>query len=79
MDVTSGTVAVSGRIAYVSQQAWVTNDTLQDNILFGSSYEADRYIFLDYRSSYIPQKTTFVHPSSEELYERNKEQNRSSK
>ncbi|BFZ00219.1 hypothetical protein BsWGS_03257 [Bradybaena similaris] len=43
MDVTSGTVAVSGRIAYVSQQAWVTNDTLQDNILFGSSYEADRY------------------------------------
>ncbi|CAG5134056.1 unnamed protein product, partial [Candidula unifasciata] len=43
MDVVSGTVAVSGHVAYVPQQAWVTNDTLQDNILFGSSYEADRY------------------------------------
>jgi ATP-binding cassette, subfamily C (CFTR/MRP), member 1 len=31
----TGDVNVDGRIAYVSQQAWIQNATLQDNILFG--------------------------------------------
>ncbi|KAF9585632.1 hypothetical protein BGW38_001455 [Lunasporangiospora selenospora] len=30
-------------VAYVSQQAWLQNATIRDNILFGSKYEKERY------------------------------------
>ncbi|KAG0198978.1 hypothetical protein BGX28_007646 [Mortierella sp. GBA30] len=30
-------------VAYVSQQAWLQNASIRDNILFGSKYEEDRY------------------------------------
>ncbi|TCD69030.1 hypothetical protein EIP91_009093 [Steccherinum ochraceum] len=32
-----------GGIAYASQESWVQNETLRDNILFGSLYEEERY------------------------------------
>jgi len=32
-----------GSIAYVAQQAWIQNATLQDNILFGKSADVSRY------------------------------------
>lgn len=32
-----------GNIAYVSQQAWIQNATLQDNIIFGKTLEKSRY------------------------------------
>ncbi|XP_074513337.1 multidrug resistance-associated protein 1 [Sebastes fasciatus] len=35
MDKLEGTVAVKGSVAYVSQQAWIQNTTLKDNIMFG--------------------------------------------
>ncbi|KAK2583563.1 hypothetical protein KPH14_009513 [Odynerus spinipes] len=35
MEKLSGRVNTKGSIAYVSQQAWIQNATLQDNILFG--------------------------------------------
>lgn len=35
MEKLTGSVNVDGRIAYVPQQAWIQNATLQDNILFG--------------------------------------------
>lgn len=35
MDKVTGSVNVDGSIAYVPQQAWIQNATLQDNILFG--------------------------------------------
>ncbi|KAL8142473.1 hypothetical protein V2J09_015505 [Rumex salicifolius] len=38
-----GTVDVYGKIAYVSQTAWIQSGTIRDNILFGSSMEEDRY------------------------------------
>ncbi|KAK0586920.1 hypothetical protein LWI29_014449 [Acer saccharum] len=38
-----GTVQVYGKIAYVSQTAWIQTGTIQENILFGSSMEPDRY------------------------------------
>jgi len=43
MERISGQVSVSGRIAYVSQQAWIQNATLKDNILFGSKMQAEKY------------------------------------
>ena len=30
-------------MAYVAQQAWVMNATLRENILFGSSFDEQRY------------------------------------
>ena len=43
MEKATGQVNTHGRIAYIPQQAWIQNCTLRDNILFGKSYEADRY------------------------------------
>lgn len=43
MDKISGRVNTVGRIAYVPQQAWIQNATLQDNILFGRSMDRKRY------------------------------------
>ncbi|KAJ2806213.1 hypothetical protein H4R20_001774, partial [Coemansia guatemalensis] len=39
----SGDVSVRGSIAYVSQQPWILNATLRDNILFGSDYDQAFY------------------------------------
>ncbi|ONK66394.1 uncharacterized protein A4U43_C06F7390 [Asparagus officinalis] len=38
-----GTVHVCGRIAYVPQNAWIQTGTMQDNILFGSPWNNQRY------------------------------------
>ncbi|XP_035783639.1 multidrug resistance-associated protein 1-like [Anopheles albimanus] len=43
MDKVSGRVNTLGRIAYVSQQAWIQNATLKDNILFGKPFDERRY------------------------------------
>merc|ERR1712142_303617 len=43
MERSSGHVEVSGRIAYVSQQPWIQNATLKDNILFGSKMQSEKY------------------------------------
>ncbi|KAF8671537.1 P-loop containing nucleoside triphosphate hydrolase protein [Rhizoctonia solani] len=32
-----------GGIAYAAQEAWVLNDSIRNNILFGSEYDEDRY------------------------------------
>ncbi|XP_010671548.2 ABC transporter C family member 10 [Beta vulgaris subsp. vulgaris] len=38
-----GTVEVYGKIAYVSQTAWIQTGTIRDNILFGSAMDELRY------------------------------------
>ncbi|KAF7277950.1 hypothetical protein GWI33_009066 [Rhynchophorus ferrugineus] len=50
MDKISGWVNTYGKIAYVSQQAWIQNATLRDNILFGKTYDKKvrLYLFIDY-------------------------------
>ncbi|KAG0347383.1 hypothetical protein BG004_007885 [Podila humilis] len=40
----SGTVAARGSIAYVAQTAWILNDTVRNNILFGRPYNKERYL-----------------------------------
>ncbi|CAN6208605.1 unnamed protein product [Urochloa humidicola] len=40
---TEGTIQVCGKIAYVSQNAWIQTGTVQDNILFGTSMDKQRY------------------------------------
>ncbi|XP_053936985.1 multidrug resistance-associated protein 1 isoform X3 [Cuculus canorus] len=43
MDKKEGYVVVKGSVAYVPQQAWVQNATLQDNIIFGREMNENRY------------------------------------
>ncbi|XP_075851725.1 ATP-binding cassette sub-family C member 12 [Microcebus murinus] len=43
MRLQRGTVAVSGTLAYVSQQAWIFHGTVRENILFGEKYDHQRY------------------------------------
>lgn len=43
MDKISGRVNTVGKIAFVPQQAWIQNATLQDNILFGHAMDRKRY------------------------------------
>ncbi|KAM6586697.1 hypothetical protein CsatA_009302 [Cannabis sativa] len=38
-----GNIQVYGKIAYVSQTAWIQTGTIQENILFGSPMEGQRY------------------------------------
>ena len=39
----SSHVAISGSVAYVSQEAWIQNTTIKKNILFGNAEDTDRY------------------------------------
>jgi len=38
-----GKIFVKGSIAYVSQEPWIFDDTIRQNILFGSEYEDKWY------------------------------------
>lgn len=43
LHMTSGKVRVCGSTAYVAQTSWIQNATIQDNILFGSPMENEKY------------------------------------
>jgi hypothetical protein len=32
-----------GGVAYAAQESWVQNETIRENILFGSPYDEERY------------------------------------
>ncbi|KAM4076212.1 hypothetical protein ACJW30_12G045600 [Castanea mollissima] len=38
-----GSIEVYGKISYVSQTAWIQSGTIQENILFGSAMDSERY------------------------------------
>lgn len=41
--ITNGKISRDGSCAYVSQQAWIQNASLKDNILFGNKFDSHRY------------------------------------
>jgi len=43
LDLTHGSVQMSGSVAYVAQQAWIQNCSLRDNILCGLPYDEAKY------------------------------------
>ncbi|XP_026681209.1 multidrug resistance-associated protein 9-like [Diaphorina citri] len=54
---TAGKLSREGTCAYVSQEAWITNDTLRHNILFGEPFEPQRY----YKTLYNCALNTDIH------------------
>lgn len=43
MEKISGTVDVKGSVAFVTQEAWIQNNTLRENILFGRKMDVKNY------------------------------------
>lgn len=43
MEKHAGTVRMGGQLAYVAQQAWIVNDSLQSNVLFGQELEDQKW------------------------------------
>ncbi|KAL8559263.1 hypothetical protein ACOMHN_040387 [Nucella lapillus] len=43
LQASSGSVSVKGKVAYISQQAWVFSGSVRQNILFGSTYNKGRF------------------------------------
>ena len=43
MILNAGKVQVVGSVAYCDQRAWILNDSVQNNILFGRPYDEDRF------------------------------------
>ncbi|XP_022796167.1 multidrug resistance-associated protein 4-like isoform X2 [Stylophora pistillata] len=41
--ITDGSLQIKGRIGYVPQQAWIFSGSVRQNIVFGQTFEADRY------------------------------------
>ncbi|KAF1320970.1 Abc transporter c family member 2, partial [Globisporangium splendens] len=43
MALTTGQLDVHGELSYVSQESWIRNASVKDNILFEAAFDADRY------------------------------------
>ncbi|XP_017848791.2 multidrug resistance-associated protein 4-like [Drosophila busckii] len=43
LPIVEGSVAIQGELSYASQEPWLFNGTVRDNILFGQEYESQRY------------------------------------
>ena len=44
LPVSDGDRSIHGKIGYASQQAWIFNGTVKENILFGQKFDKDRYL-----------------------------------
>ncbi|KAF4399164.1 hypothetical protein G4B88_023758 [Cannabis sativa] len=65
-----GNIQVFGKIGYVSQTAWIQTGTIQDNILFGSTLENQRYIETLERCSLVKDFELLPHGDKTEIGER---------
>ncbi|KAK8324263.1 hypothetical protein V6Z12_A12G287200 [Gossypium hirsutum] len=65
-----GSIQVFGKIAYVSQTAWIQTGTIQDNILFGSAMDKQRYEETLERCSLVKDLELFPYGDQTEIGER---------
>nr|XP_027186555.1 ABC transporter C family member 10-like isoform X2 [Cicer arietinum] len=67
---TKGTIDVHGKLAYVSQTAWIQTGTIQKNILFGSELDDQRYQETLQRSSLVKDLELLPYGDLTEIGER---------
>lgn len=65
-----GSIQVFGKIAYVSQTAWIQTGTIQENILFGSALDMQRYEETIERCSLVKDLESFPYGDLTEIGER---------
>jgi len=63
-------IEVYGKFAYVSQTAWIQTGTIRENILFGSTMDAEQYQETLHRSSLVKDLDLFPHGDLTEIGER---------
>ncbi|OWZ06712.1 ABC transporter [Phytophthora megakarya] len=67
MDKLAGSVFVRGSIAYYSQQTWIQNMTIRDNILFGIPYDMEKYSKVVAACGLLPDFEQFLGSDSTEI------------
>ncbi|VAI82689.1 unnamed protein product [Triticum turgidum subsp. durum] len=67
---TEGMIQVCGKIAYISQNAWIQSGTVRDNILFGSSMDEERYHNTLMRCSLVKDLEMFPYGDCTQIGER---------
>ncbi|NXD99825.1 MRP1 protein, partial [Chaetorhynchus papuensis] len=70
MEKLEGTVQRRGSVAYVSQQAWIQNDSLQENILFGSNLNRTYYELVLESCALLPDLEQLPNGDQTEIGER---------
>ncbi|XWS37931.1 hypothetical protein CRYUN_Cryun19dG0087500 [Craigia yunnanensis] len=65
-----GSIQVFGKIAYVSQTPWIQTGTIQENILFGSAMDRQRYKETLERCSLVKDLELFPYGDQTEIGER---------
>ncbi|CAL0316028.1 unnamed protein product [Lupinus luteus] len=67
---TRGPIDVYGKLAYVSQTAWIQTGTIRENVLFGSDMDPQRYQETLHRSSLVKDLELLPHGDLTEIGER---------
>ncbi|KAF1319129.1 Abc transporter c family member 5, partial [Globisporangium splendens] len=70
MEKISGSVFVRGRVAYYSQQTWIQNMTIRDNILFGNAFDPQRYQKVLEACGFLPDLAQFPGGDATEIGEK---------
>uniref|UniRef100_A0A8C4T0M2 ABC-type glutathione-S-conjugate transporter n=1 Tax=Erpetoichthys calabaricus TaxID=27687 RepID=A0A8C4T0M2_ERPCA len=70
MEKVEGLIQRKGTVAYVSQQAWIQNATLQENILFGANMIESRYHLVMEACCLLPDLELLPHGDQTEIGER---------
>ncbi|OWY98123.1 Multidrug resistance protein ABC transporter, partial [Phytophthora megakarya] len=70
MPRTSGALEIGGRIAYVTQDTWIRNSTLRDNVLFEQEFDAERYSRVLQASQLATDLNALPHGDQTEIGER---------
>ncbi|XP_027548439.1 multidrug resistance-associated protein 1-like isoform X3 [Neopelma chrysocephalum] len=70
MEKLEGTVQRRGSVAYVSQQAWIQNDSLQENILFGADLNRPYYELVLESCALLPDLEQLLNGDQTEIGER---------
>ncbi|NXH19318.1 MRP1 protein, partial [Bucco capensis] len=70
MEKLEGTVQRRGSVAYVSQQAWIQNDSLQENILFGANLNRPYYELVLESCALLPDLEQLPNGDQTEIGER---------
>lgn len=66
----SGNVRVAGSLAYVAQSAWIQNSSLRDNILFGQSFDPQKYQRILEACELLPDLTILPNGDKTEIGEK---------